>query len=128
MEIKPAGKIPYTRQVWEDYKERLAKTLRDKALDCDQIFNDGKAKNYIVNYTKNELMNEKKDTERLILGTNIRLSHMEIESTAGTRTFPVVNEYKGHHLMKTYYFHKKEDTSIVMEFVEVDPKPLIIRL
>jgi hypothetical protein len=128
MEIKPAGKIPYTKKTWDDYKDRLASTLRKRALDGDQIFKDNKAKEFIVNYMQNELINEKKETERLILNMNIRLVHMEIESTAGKRVFPVVNEYKGHHLMNTYYFHKKKDGSIVMESVEVNPKPLILGL
>lgn len=128
MEIKPAGKIPYTKKVWDDYKERLAYTLRERALDGEQIFNDPVAKAFILSYMEKELINEKKDTERLILNLNIRLVHMEIETTSGKRVFPVVNEYKGHHLMKTYYFHKEDDGKIIMDCVEVNPKPLIITL
>ena len=128
MEIKPAGKIPYTKNVWDEYKERLAHTLRTRALDGDQIFNDPVAKAYIVSYMEKELVNEKKDTERLILNINIRLVHMDIETSSGKRTFPLVNEYKGHHLMKTYYFHKDENNKIIMECVEVNPKPQIITL
>lgn len=128
MEIKPAGKIPYTKKVWDDYKERLAYTLRTRALDGDQIFNDSVAKGFILSYMENELMSAKKDTERLILNLNIRLVHMEIETASGKRVFPVVNEYKGHHLMKTYYFHKEENGKVIMDCVEVNPKPLIITL
>lgn len=128
MEIKPAGKIPYTKKVWDEYKERLAYTLRERALDGEQIFNDPVAKAFILSYMEKELINEKKDTERLILNLNIRLVHMEIETTSGKRVFPVVNEYKGHHLMKTYYFHKEDDGKIIMDCVEVNPKPLIITL
>lgn len=126
MEIKPSGRIPYTENIWNEYKKRLAITLRERALDGDQIFNDPIAKEYIVSYMEKELINEKKDAERIILNTNIRLVHMDIETNSGTRTFPLVNEYKGHHLMKTYYFHKEDDGKIVMECVEVNSKPLII--
>ena len=126
MEIKPAGKIPYTKKVWEEYKLRLTHTVQEKALDADQIFNDPDAKNYIVSYMEKELINEKKEAERLLLNTNIRLVHMDIETNTGTRTFPLVNEYKGHHLMKTYYFHKEDTGNIKMECVEVNPKPAII--
>ena len=125
MEIKPAGRIPYTEKVWEDYKLRLADTLRNNALDNDQIFNDPAAKSFIVSYVDKELMSEKKDSERLILGTNIRLAHMDIETSSGKRTFPIINEYKVHHLMKTYYFYKDKD-EVKMGCVEVKKTPIII--
>ena len=128
MEIKPAGKIPYTKKVWDEYKERLAHTLRNRALDGDQIFKDPKAKAYILSYMETELMSEKKETERLILNINIRLVHMDIETSSGKRTFPLVNEYKGHHLMRTYYFHKDDAGKIIMECVEVKQAPQIITL
>lgn len=128
MEIKPAGKIPYSEKTWNEYKERLARTLRERALDGDQIFKDPAAKAYIVSYMEQELVNEKKDTERLILNINIRLVHMDIETSSGKRTFPLINEYKGHHLMKTYYFHKNDNGEIRMECVEVNQKPLILTL
>lgn len=127
MEIKPAGRIPYTEKVWNDYKVRLADTLRKKALDSDQIFKDPVTKAFILSYMEKELVNEKKDFERLTLNINIRLVHMDIEDSTGKRTFPLVNEYKGHHLMKTYYFYR-DGTTCKMGCVEVDPKPLIITL
>ena len=126
MEITPAGKIPYTEKQWEDFKDRLAKTLREKALDSDQIFKDPDVKNYIVSYVESELLTEKKDFERLATNTNIRLVHMEIESSAGKRTFPLINEYTGHHLMKSYYFYKDEFNKCKMGCVEVNETPLIL--
>lgn len=126
MEFKPAKNIPYTRETWEEYKNRLAAILREKALDGDQIFKDPETKNYIVSYMESELLSEKKENERLILGTNIRLVHMEIETSTGKRVFPIVNEYKGHHLMKTFYFYKREDGSCDMACVEVKNTPSII--
>ena len=127
MEIKPAGKIPYSEKIWNDYKVRLADTLRKKALDSDQIFKDPVTKRFILSYMEKEIVNEHKDFERLTLGLNIRLVHMDIEDSIGKRTFPLVNEYKGHHLMKTYYFYKDGD-SCKMGCVEVNPKPLIISI
>lgn len=126
MEIKPAGNIPYTKNVWDEYKLRLANTLREKALDSDQIFTDPVTKNYIVSYMENEILSEKKENERLILNMNIRLVHMDIETSTGKRVFPLVNEYKGHHLMKTYYFYKTDDGRCEMGCVEVNQKPKII--
>ena len=125
MEIKPTGPIPYTEKTFNEYKVRLVNTLIKEGLDADQIFNDSEAKAFITNYVEQELMSEKKDTERLILGTNIRLVHMEIDSPRGKKTYPLVNEYKGHHLMKTYYFYKK-DNKIQMGVVEVNPTSIII--
>ena len=126
MEIKRATNIPYTRETWEEYKNRLAAILREKALDGNQIFNDPVTKNYIVSYMESELLSEQKENQRLILGTNIRLVHMEIETSMGKRVFPIINEYKGHHLMKTYYFYKQDDGSCAMGCVEVNEKPAII--
>ncbi len=125
MEIKPAGRIPYTEKVWNEYKSRLAHELRTNALDSDQIFKDATAKQLIVSYMEQELVNEKKEAERLILGLNIRLAHMELETSEGNRTFPIVNEYKGHHLMKTYYFYK-DNNECKIGCVEVNPTSLII--
>lgn len=125
MEIKPAGNIPYREKVWKEYKMRLANTLREKALDCDEIVKNPEAKSFITSYVNNELMDEKKDRERLLLNTNIRLANMDIETSNGKKVYPLINEYKGHHLMKSYYFYKEED-SIKIGCVEVNPKPTII--
>ena len=125
MEIKPAGKIPYTEKVWNEFKLRLADTLRNKALDNDQIYNDSNSKDFIVSYVEKELLAQKKDNERLILGINIRLAHMDIETSEGKRTFPIINEYKVHHLMKTYYFYK-DGNEIKMGCVEVKNSPIIL--
>ena len=125
MEIKPAGNIPYTEKTFNEYKVRLANTLMQVGLDSDTIFKDSQLKQFIVNYVENELMNEKKDNERIILGTNIRLVHMEIETSDGKKTYPLINEYKGHHLMKTYYFYKADD-ECRMGCVEVNPTKIII--
>ena len=125
MEIKPAGNIPYTEKTFNEYKVRLANTLMDNGLDSDEIFKDPQLKQFIFNYVENELMSEKKDTERIILGTNIRLVHMEIETSSGKKVYPLVNEYKGHHLMKTYYFYKYND-ECRMGCVEVNPTNIII--
>jgi len=125
MEIKPAGRIPYTEKVWNEFKIRLSDTLRNEALDNEQIFSNPDYKNFIVSYVESELLSQKKDNERLILGTNIRLAHMDIETSEGTKTYPIINEYKVHHLMKTYYFYKADD-GIKMGCVEVNKKSIII--
>ena len=126
MEIKPAGHIPYTEKIWNEFKERLIDTLLKNALDAEQIYNNSELKNFIVSYVEKELLNEKKDAERLILNMNIRLVHLDIESSTGKRTFPLINEYTGHHLMKTYYFYQEENGSCKMGCVEVNPKKIII--
>ena len=126
MEIKPAGYIPYSEKTWEEFKERLVTTLMSKALNCDQIFEDTDAKNYIVSYVENEVLNEKKDNERLIMNVNLRFSNMEIEGKMGKQVYPIINEYKGHHLFKTYYFYRDEENSIQMGCEEVNPHKIII--
>lgn len=127
MEIKPAGNIPYTEKQFNDYKERLARTLMDKALDSDSIFMDTEAKQFITNYVETELLSEQKDMERLILNLNIRLANIDINTSTGTKNYPVINEYKIHHLVKTYYFYRDTETkSIKLGTVEVKKSPLII--
>ena len=128
MEITPAAKIPYTEHEWETFKSKLATTLREKALDSDQIFKDPDVKNFIVSYVEAELLSEKKDFERLALNINIRLVHMDIETSSGKRTFPIINEYNGHNLMKTYYFYKDNSGQCKMGYLEVKDSPVILTL
>lgn len=127
MQVKPAGNIPFTEKEWNDFKERLANTLREKAYTTDVIFNDVELRNFIINFMESEIANEKKDTERLILGTNIRLAHMELETANGVQVFPIINTYKGHHLMYTEYFYKDETThECKLGRVEVVPKIILV--
>ena len=127
LQIKPAGKIPYTEKVWNEYKERLANTLREKGVTCDQLFNDPDLKNFVTNYMSTEILTEKKDRERILTNTNIRLAHLDIETDQGIQTYPIVNEYTGHHLQKTYYFYKDENDSCKMGCVEVVTKSILLR-
>lgn len=126
MEITPAGFIPYTEKTWNEFKEILATILDREALDCDFLSSDPKLKNFIVNFAEQELLSETKDAERIKSKTNIRLSNMVIQTSRGTKQYPVVNEYKGHHLMRTKYF-KRNGESIEFGVVEVvQDKPAII--
>ena len=125
--IKAPGRIPYTEKQWNDFKEKMSATLRENALDSDEIFNDPNAKNYIVNYMQTEILSEKSDNERLILNINIRLAHLTIETATGKRVFPVILYYRGHHLFKMSYFYRdKLNNSIKMGTLEVNPKQIII--
>ncbi len=126
MEVKPAGFIPYSEKTWNDFKERLVTRLLEKAIDCDEAFENTDVKNFISSYVEKELLNEKKDNERLLLNINIRLSNMEIHSSYGKKIFPIINEYVGHHLFKTYYFYRDSDNSIKMGCEEIVKKQIIL--
>ena len=125
MEITPAGFIPYTEKVWNEFKVRLATTLEREALDSAALTSDPKLKEFIVNYAEQELLSEEKDQERIKNRTNIRLANMVIETSRGQREFPIVNEYRGHHVMRVKYF-KRNGESIEFGVVEVVEKPHII--
>ena len=125
MEITPAGFIPYTEKVWNEFKVRLATTLEREALDSAALTSDPKLKEFIVNYAEQELLSEEKDQERIKNRTNIRLANMVIETSRGQREFPIVNEYRGHHVMRVRYF-KRNGESIEFGVVEVVEKPHII--
>lgn len=125
MEITPAGFIPYTEKTWNEFKERLATILDREALDCSFLSSDPKLKEFVINYSEQELLSEQKDAERIADKTNIRLSNMVIQTSRGVKEYPVVNEYRGHHLMRTKYF-KRSGNTIEFGVVEVVEKPHII--
>ena len=126
-QIKPAGKIPFTEEHWNRFKEKLANTLRTKALDSNQIFEDTDAKNFIVNYMQNEIFSEESENRRLILNINIRLAHLTISTKDGDRPFPIILEYKVHHLIKVHYFTKNiENNQVSMETLDVKESPIVL--
>lgn len=127
-ELKGAGRIPYTEKHWNEFKQKMAHTLREDALTGDEIFSDTEAKNYIVNYMEKSILTEKSENERLIMNINIRLAHMTIETATGPKVYPIILEYKGHHLMKVSYFYRnKQDSSkIEMGTLEVVPSSIIL--
>ena len=93
-------------QQWNEFKQKMAHTLREDALTGDEIFSDTEAKNYIVNYMEKSILTEKSENERLIMNINIRLAHMTIETATGPKVYPIILEYKGHHLMKVSFIKK----------------------
>lgn len=123
--ITPAGRIPYTENVWNRFKQRLADELRNKALSTTDIANDSEAKEFIINYADQELLNSQKEVVRLTQNQNIRLSHLSINTSNGPIEYPIILSYTGHHLTKALYFYKK-DESITIGVVEVNPSGIIL--
>lgn len=128
MEIKKAPFIPYSEKQFNSYKTNLTDRLIQYGLDCDQIIAHPTAKSFIAAYAENEVINERKDLSRKLQGITMKFTHMDIQvGKENVRTFPIINEYKGHHIMKTYYFYEDGATSTMkVGCIEVNPSPLII--
>lgn len=125
LKVTPAGFIPYTEKTFNEFKERLAATLLREALDTTALNSDEQLRNFIINYSQTELLSEQKDAERIENRTNIRLSNMVFESGGRQREFPVVNEYKNHHLMRVRYFRRNGE-SVEFGVCEVLEGPKLI--
>ena len=126
LQIKSPGKIPFRKETWDEFKKVLNEMLTHQALSADDIYNDIDAKNFIIQYVDENILSEKSDNERLILNINIRLAHISIDTVSGTKTFPVINEYHGHHLKSVSYFYKnKENNKINIRTIEIKNNKII---
>lgn len=118
----------YTKAQMDAFKERLAKAIYAKGIPADEIVNRTEYKTFISNYAQTEIIDKK--MKHALQGISHRFSNMEFRFNGGdkpTRTYPVINEYKGHDLIKTYYFAKSTDGQISVESVSViDSKPTIL--
>lgn len=123
--VTPAGFIPYSEERYNDFKARLAAELVKRGLDTSQLSSNPKMRDFIVNYGEQELRGSGKEEERLHEGISLRFANMEIRTSSGSKTFPVINEYHGHHLMRTRYF-TANGTNVEIRVCEVIPKAIIV--
>lgn len=123
--VKPAGFIPYSENQWKDFQARLAAELITKALDTSHLSSNPKMRDIIVNYGEQELRGPGKEDERLREGINLRFANFKIDTSSGSREFPVINEYRGHHLMRTRYF-TANGSDVEICICEVVPTKIIV--
>ena len=88
---------------------------------------DSAAKLFIKNYADENFINDKVVLERAKEGISYRLAVMNID-VGGPEAlqFPLVNEYKFHHIYRTGYFVKEPNGSIKMKYIDVVPKEIFI--
>lgn len=132
MDKQSDGKIHvtsiYTRAQMDNFKQRLAKAIFERGLAADEIVNNTDYKNFVSNYAQTEIVDKK--MENALKGISHRFSNMEFQFNGGNkppRTYPVINEYQGHDLTKTYFFAKTADGGISVDLVSVvDKRPSIL--
>lgn len=127
MEVNFGGNkiVPYTERQWNDYKARMMTTLPKDAASGQEIAEDPNFKQFVSNFVMSRVEDpEKKEADRKA-GISQRLANMEVKSSMGTIMYPIVNEYKGHYVMKTYYF-KKGPGGYQVKTIEVVPTGIII--
>lgn len=126
MEMRPDPGRPYSEKTFQDFKGRLSKVLIDRGIDADTAFSDAWVRATITNYVKDMLMNEHQERIRLASNVNIRLAHIEVGAGNTHKVYPVVFEYRGHHLHKAIYFCYNDDKTICVEEMLVNESKLII--
>ena len=117
--------MAYTEQQFNAYKKRLAEALIKHGMDSYTLYNDADMKSFINNYVQDHII-DKKDHYAL-QGIVMKLANMEINySNRDTRSYPIINKYKGHDLIETIYFGKDENNSISVYTIPVVESSIIL--
>ena len=117
-----------TKKEFEDFKVRFGIEVSKRALSCEELANDTEAKNFVLNYVKENFLN--KETSNLIQNITYKFANMIIDKYAKSEDvasveFPVVNKYIGRVLCGSYFF-AKEDGVIKEVFIEVIKTPIVL--
>lgn len=116
-EIKP--------EVFNSYKERLARKLMKYNFHSEVIANNTDLKTAIENYVIENVIDAM--NKNTILGISKKLANMEIALPNGSRvTFPIIHTYKYHNLISTTIFYMDEENHFKAEEIELNPSSLII--
>ena len=120
------GFIPFTPKQWDDFKERMMTIIPREALSSDDVLRDPVAKQFIHNYAEANFIDPDRVAKLKLQGITFKFANMEID-TGGKEpvSYPIVNEYKGHHIYRTGYF-ARDGQSIVMKYIDVVPEKKII--
>lgn len=127
MEMKPAGKIPFTEKEWLAFKDKLAVLVTNNAMDTVEFSQDARMKDFVLNMVENEFVNDKsvKNIRRTLTNTNIRFVNLELNIGDQIKVFPLINEYQNHHLTNVYYL-RKDGEECKLDCVSVKSSPLIV--
>lgn len=117
--------VPYTERQWNDYKLRMMTTIPKDAATGDEITNDPDFKQFVSNFVFGRLEDPQQKEKDRQNGITFKLTNMEVNSSEGTFVYPLVNEHRGHYVMKTHYF-KKEAGGYVVKTIEVVPTGIIV--
>ena len=126
MEFRKAGFIPFTPRQWEDYKNRVSAIIPSNGISTDDILANPATREFIANYTEKNFVDGETVEKRRLQGITFKLAVMNID-TGGPdpKQFPIVNEYKFHHIYRTNYFSYDGD-KIIVRSIDVVPKDIIV--
>ena len=102
MELGPKPVSIYTSSQWTGYQDRLKKTLYNEGATAVQISSNTEYKNYVANYVQENVVDA--TTRNAILGIVHRLANIELTKGDEKSVYPIINEYKGHDLIRVHYF------------------------
>ena len=120
------GFIPFTEKQWINFKERMITIIPREAISSEEVLRDPDAKQFIHNYVEANFIDPDRVAKLKLQGITFRFANMEID--VGGRepvSYPIINEYKGHHIYRTGYF-AREGKAIVMKYIDVVPEKKII--
>lgn len=116
------GFIPFSEKQWEDFKARMMYIIPREALSSDDLLKDPQASEFVKNYAEANFINPQKVNDLKKQGISLRFATMSIEVGAPEPiSYPIVNEYKGHHIYRTGYF-VRDGSTIKMKYIDVVPE------
>lgn len=125
-EVKPIKVDEVSEDVFNEYKERLAKKLLKYNMHADAIANNAEFKQSIKNYVIENVLNA--TTKNNILGISKKLANMEIHHPDGEHvSFPVIHTYKYHNLVSTTIFYSNSNGDFVADEVPLVESQIIIQ-
>lgn len=115
------GFIPFSERQWNDYKQRLAVTVAEEGVSCEELSTDPEAQQFVKNYADTNFTDPTKTEELRQKGITLKFAVMNISTNRGDFNYPIINEYKGHHIYRTGYFSREANQSLVMKYIDVVP-------
>ena len=125
-ELKRPGFIPFTPKQWDDFKARMMTIIPREALSSEDLMRDPEAMQFVRNYAEANFIDPEKVTKLKLQGISFKFANMDIDVGKQVPvSYPIVNEYKGHHIYRTGYFVRDGQT-FKMKYIDVIPDGKII--
>lgn len=126
--IKYKDPLEYTPKEFIEFKKRVGVLVAADGISCNECLQNAEYKNFIANYTNKHFI---KDAASNILERyTYKLNTLTLGSytVVGKMTvdYPVVQQFKGHFLVKTIYFAKGLNGEILVKEIYVKEKPIIL--
>lgn len=117
--------IKVNKETFQNYKERLARTLLKYNFHAEVIANNTDLKNFIENYVVANCIDSMNRDK--ILGITKKLANMEVKLPNNEYvSFPIIHTYKWHNLVSSTIFYIDENGECKAEKIELEASPLIV--